>query len=132
MVDEGALWTGDGDKTRGVVGRMGLKLRSSQLKMDIPEREIVDFCQRWQIVELAVFGSVLREDFGPDSDVDVLVMFGPDANWSLLDHLRMEEELASLLNREIDLLSKRAVEQSQNWLRRREILDTAEVIYGAG
>jgi hypothetical protein len=102
----------------------------SHLKIQIPEREILDFCQRWQIVEFAVFGSALREDFGPDSDLDVLVSFGPDADWSLLDHLRMEEELASLLKRDVDLLTRRAVEQSHNWLRRREILDTAEVIYG--
>ena len=92
---------------------------------------ILDFCQRWQIVEYAVFGSALRDDFNPDSDLDVLVSFGPDAAWSLLDHLRMEEELANLLNRDVDLLTRRSVEQSHNWLRRREILDSAEVIYGA-
>lgn len=109
----------------------GISMRRSQLKIKIPEREIFDFCQRWQIVEFAVFGSALRADFGPDSDLDVLVTFEPDANWSLLDHVRMEEELASLLKRDIDLFTRRAVEQSHNWLRRREILDTAEVIYGA-
>jgi predicted nucleotidyltransferase len=103
----------------------------NQLKVQIPEREIRDFCQRWQIVEFAVFGSALRDDFGPNSDLDVLVTFEPDANWSLLDHLKMEEELAGVLKRDIDLFTRRAVEQSHNWLRRREILDTAEVIYGA-
>ena len=106
-------------------------MRRSQLKVQIPEREIFGFCQKWQIVEFAVFGSALRDDFGPDSDLDVLVSFGPDANWSLLDHLRMEEELASLFKRDIDLFTRRAVEQSHNWLRRRKILDSAEVIYGA-
>jgi len=106
-------------------------MKGSQLKIDIPEFELARFCQRWRIVEFAVFGSALRDDFGPDSDLDVLVTFGPEASWSLLDHLRMEQELAALLNRKIDLLTRRAVEQSHNWLRRQEILRTAEVVYGA-
>jgi predicted nucleotidyltransferase len=99
--------------------------------IDMPRDQIADFCQRWHISEFALFGSVLREDFSPDSDLDVLVTFAPEANWSLLDHLRMEQELARLLNRKIDLFTKRAVEQSHNWIRRQEILSTAEVIYGA-
>jgi len=107
-------------------------MRSDQLKIDVPEREIAAFCSRWHIVELALFGSALREDFGPDSDLDVLVTFAPEADWGLLDHLRMEDELARLFGRKIDLFTKRAVEQSHNWLRRQEILNTAEVIYGAG
>jgi len=80
---------------------------------------------------LALFGSVLRDDFGPGSDLDVLVTFEPEADWSLLDHLRMEQELAALLGRKIDLLTKRAVEQSHNWMRRQEILNTAEVVYAS-
>lgn len=97
--------------------------------IDVPKEQIADFCRRWCISEIALFGSVLRDDFGPDSDLDVLVAFAPGADWSLLDHLRMEQELTNLLGRRIDLLSKRAVEQSHNWMRRREILNTAEVIY---
>jgi len=97
--------------------------------LNLPKEQIVDFCRRWQITELAVFGSVLRDDFDPESDLDVLVTFAPGADWSLLDHLRMEQELSELLGRKIDLLSKRAVEQSLNWIRRQEILSTAEVIY---
>jgi predicted nucleotidyltransferase len=99
--------------------------------INFPRNQIADFCQRWHIIELALFGSVLRDDFRPDSDLDILVTFAPEANWSLLDHLRMEQELAGLLNRKIDLFTKRAVEQSHNWMRRREILNTAQVIYGA-
>lgn len=95
----------------------------------IPKNQIADFCRRWHISELALFGSALRDDFGPDSDLDILVTFAAEADWSLLDHLRMEQELASLLNREVDLFSKRAVEQSHNWIRRQEILNTAEVVY---
>lgn len=97
--------------------------------LNLPKEQIVDFCRRWQITELAVFGSVLRDDFDPESDLDVLVTFASGADWSLLDHLRMEQELSELLGRKIDLLSKRAVEQSLNWIRRQEILSTAEVIY---
>ena len=98
-------------------------------KIDIPEKQLAGFCKRWHINEFAVFGSVLRDDFNPGSDLDILVTFAPEADWSLLDHVRMEDELSALLGRKIDLLSKRAVERSQNWLRREEILNTAEVIY---
>jgi predicted nucleotidyltransferase len=94
-----------------------------------PQKEIADFCCRWQINELALFGSVLRDNFGPDSDLDVLVTFAPQADWSLFDHLRMEEELSHLFNREINLLSRQAVERSHNKLRRQEILNTAQVVY---
>jgi len=99
--------------------------------LDLPQEILSDFCQRWRISELALFGSVLRDDFDADSDLDVLVVFAPDAGWSLLDHVRMEQELEALLGRSVDLLSRRSVEQSRNWLRRKEILDTAEVVYEA-
>ena len=95
-------------------------------------QEISDFCQRWRITEFALFGSVLRDDFGAESDLDILVAFAPDADWSLLDHVKMEQELEALLGRRVDLLSRRSVERSHNWLRRREILDTAEVVYASG
>jgi hypothetical protein len=99
--------------------------------INLSKSQIADFCQRWHIRELALFGSVLRDDFRPDSDVDVLATFAPEANWGLFDHFRMEQELAVLLNRKVDLLSKRAVEQSHNWIRRREILKNSEVVYGS-
>ena len=99
--------------------------------IDIPQNQIADFCRHWQISEFALFGSALRDDFDPDSDLDILVTFAPGAEWSLLDHVRMEQELADLLGRKIDLLSRRAVEHSHNWMRRREILNTAEVVYAA-
>lgn len=97
--------------------------------VDLSENELTDFCQRWHICELALFGSVLRNDFGPESDVDVLVTFAPEADWSLFDHVRMEEELSQLFNRPVDLLNRRAVEHSHNAPRRREILNTAQTIY---
>ena len=97
----------------------------------LPEGELADFCRRWKISELALFGSALHHDFRPDSDVDVLVTFEADAQWSLLDHIRMEEELSSIVGRKVDLISKRALERSENWIRRREILQTAQVVYAA-
>lgn len=98
----------------------------------LPQDKIAEFCQRWQINEFALFGSVLRNDFGPESDLDILVTFAPEADWSLFDHVKMQQELNQLLNRKIDLFSRRAVEQSHNEHRRREILKSAEAIYVAG
>ncbi len=97
--------------------------------LDLSEAQIADFCRRWRVSEFALFGSVLRDDFDSESDLDILVTFAPGADWSLLDHLRMEQELTHLLGRKVDLISKRAVEKSHNWLRRQEILNTAEVVY---
>ncbi len=103
----------------------------AELKCDISAELVASFCRQWQISELALFGSILRGDFGPGSDLDVLVTFAPDTRWSLLDHIQMEKELENLLNCPVDLLTKQAVERSSNWLLRREILGTAEVIYDA-
>jgi uncharacterized protein len=104
---------------------------SQTVPFDWPLDEMVEFCRRWKIVELSLFGSALREDFRPDSDVDLLVRFAPDARWSLFDHAQMEIELVSLLGREVDLLSRSAVERSANWIRREEILGTARQLYAA-
>lgn len=90
-----------------------------------------DFCRRWRIVEFALFGSVLRDDFGPDSDVDVLVTFAPDAGLTLFDMVHMQDELTQILGREVDLVSRRGIESSANYIRKRAILDSAEVIYAA-
>ncbi len=81
---------------------------------------------------MALFGSVLREDFRSDSDVDVLATFAPDARWSLFDRVDMEEELSALVGRKVDLVSRRAIEQSANWIRRKAILETAEPYYVEG
>jgi predicted nucleotidyltransferase len=95
----------------------------------IPMNEIDKFCQRWKIVELALFGSALRDDFGPDSDLDLLVTFAADAEWGLFDHVKMQQELQASLKRRIDLVNKRALERSENWLRREEILKTARILF---
>jgi uncharacterized protein len=99
------------------------------MKIEIPKEKIADFCQKWKIVELSLFGSVLRDDFRPNSDVDLLVTFSPDAEWSLLDHMAMEEELSVIFGRKVDLVSRRAIERSQNYIRRKVILETAQPYY---
>ena len=96
---------------------------------NLPQETIDAFCRRWKIVELGLFGSALRGDFGPDSDLDFLVTFAPDAGWSLFDHFHMENELVKILGREVDLISRQAIEESPNWIRRKEILGTARTVY---
>ena len=100
-----------------------------KLQIAVPEDGIADFCQRWQITELALFGSVLRDDFHSDSDVDVLVSFAPNTQWSLFDLVTMEYELEDILGREVDLVQRTAVEQAENYIRRKSILDSTETIY---
>jgi hypothetical protein len=99
------------------------------LQIDLAPDTIQRFCQKWQITELSLFGSVLRDDFCPDSDIDVLVCFAPNAPWTLMDLVNMEYELADLTGRAVDLIEKQAIENSDNWLRRDEILNTAQVIH---
>jgi predicted nucleotidyltransferase len=101
------------------------------LRIDLDQSALEAYCRRWKIVELAFFGSVLREDFGPDSDVDVLVTFADGAGWSLFDRVEMRDELAELLGRRVDLVSRRAIERSHNWIRRNAILSSAETFYAA-
>jgi predicted nucleotidyltransferase len=103
-----------------------------ELALALPEHRLTDYCHRWKVAEMAVFGSALREDFGPDSDVDILVSFKADARWSLFDLVRMEKELEALLGRAVDLVPRQAVEQSENYIRRESILGNSEVVYAAG
>lgn len=100
-------------------------------KLPIPysPEALNDFCRRWQITRLALFGSVLRTDFRPDSDVDVLVTFAPEAPWGLLDLVEMQDELAGIFGREVDLIEREGL---RNPYRRREITANQEVIYAAG
>lgn len=89
------------------------------------------FCKRWRIKELAIFGSALREDFRPDSDVDVLVVFEPGVSWSFREWLQMIRELEEIFGRKVDLVERRMVEQSKNYIRRRHILSHLERVYVA-
>jgi len=101
----------------------------SEMKIKVSEAKIAEFCKRWNISEFAVFGSALRADFRPDSDVDVLVSFGPQVHVTLFDMVHMQDELKAIFGREVDLVSKRGVESSRNYLRRKKILESAEVIH---
>lgn len=98
-------------------------------KVQLPQVGLAAFCRRWRIAELALFGSVLRDDFGPESDIDVLVSFLPEAEHGFFELLDMEEELGQLLGRKVDLVDRRAVERSRNYIRRRAVLESAETIY---
>ena len=97
--------------------------------MRIPKTKLAAFCKRWNVSEFALFGSVLRADFGPNSDVDVLVSFEPQTRVTLFDMAQMQIELKSIFKRDVDLVSRRGVERSRNYLRRTQILDSAQVIH---
>jgi len=84
----------------------------------VPTPAVAEFCRRWKIIELALFGSVMEDRFGPNSDVDVLVSFAPDSEWDLFDAMHMEEELSQIFGRPVDLVTRRAIEHSQNRIRR--------------
>ena len=104
----------------------------SRVRIDIPQERVAEFCRKYRVRKLSLFGSALREDFRPDSDVDVLVSFAEDARYSLFDLAAMEEELASILGRKVDLVEREAIEQSENYIRRRHILQSEEPVYVAG
>lgn len=97
-------------------------------KLYLPQDKIIAFCRKWKIKELALFGSVLREDFGPDSDVDVLVTFAPGGGITFDNRVEMLDELAAIFGREVDLVEKQAL---RNPFRRHVILTTKEVLYAA-
>ncbi|HJZ11987.1 MAG TPA: nucleotidyltransferase family protein [Acidobacteriota bacterium] len=97
-------------------------------KFRIPRKKISEFCRRWKVVEFSLFGSALRPDFRPDSDVDVLVTFSKAAQISLFDLVQMKLDLEKMFHRPVDIIEKDALE---NPFRKREILRTAQVVYAA-
>jgi predicted nucleotidyltransferase len=101
------------------------------LGVDVDLTKIAEFCIRWNILEFAFFGSVLRDDFRADSDLDVLVTFAPSSKWTLLDHVDMQDELKDMFGRDVDLVSRHGIERSANYIRRRAILESAQVLYAA-
>jgi hypothetical protein len=101
----------------------------SVIAIEIPKEKLREFCRKWKVTEFALFGSVTRpEEFRADSDVDVLVRFAPDAPWSLFDWVTMEDELKEIFGRDVDLVERRGVEQSRNYLRREAILSSAVLL----
>jgi uncharacterized protein len=99
--------------------------------LDLPMVEIKELCDRWKIVEFALFGSISRDDFQPTSDIDVLIAFAPNARKGLLSLSRIKHELEDLLGRDVDILTKQSIEQSHNLTRSRNILKSAQVLYVA-
>lgn len=103
-------------------------MRVTELSME----KVAEFCDRWQVTEFALFGSVLRDDFRPDSDIDVMVQFNPDAHPTFRTLDQMEAELNTVFRRDVDLITRQGIETSRNYLRRHEILSSAQIIYATG
>ena len=99
--------------------------------IELPIEAISEFCTRWSILEFALFGSILRNDFRDDSDIDVLVTFAPESIRGLTETLQMRDELEIIFDRKVDLIVKAAIDRSFNWLRRKNILESAQIIYAA-
>lgn len=98
------------------------------IAIDYDKQKLREFCRRWRVAEFWLFGSAVREDFKPESDVDVLVTLAPDAPWTLSNWLEMQRELESLFHRPIDLIERNAVERSGNRFRKRAILSSAVML----
>jgi predicted nucleotidyltransferase len=103
-----------------------------KFKIKIPEDRIKEFCKKYEIDEFYLFGSVLTDEFHPDSDVDILASFNESAQHTLFDLTRMKDELEQILGYEVDLVSKRGLESSRNLIRKNSILESAEPIYAEG
>jgi hypothetical protein len=99
--------------------------------LKLPQEKIADFCRRNHVKQLSLFGSATRDDFRPDSDVDLLVEFEENARITLFDMAGMQDELKELLGRPVDLIERRAVERSENYIRRKHILSSVEPVYVA-
>ncbi|MDK1031508.1 MAG: nucleotidyltransferase family protein [Planctomycetia bacterium] len=95
-------------------------------QIDLPKQHLADYCRKRKIRELALFGSVLRDDFRPESDIDVMVTFDPDCGYSLFDLAQIKEELESVFGHQVDLVEK---ESLRNPFRRHAILNNMEVVY---
>lgn len=100
----------------------------SKINLEIPRDEIAAFCRKWRVRELSLFGSVLREDFRPDSDIDFLVSFEPASGIGLWEMADMHDELQAMFGRPVDLITKEGL---RNPFRRHAILTGCEVIYAA-
>ncbi len=101
-------------------------------RLNVSASKLINFCQQNQILELSVFGSVLREDFKKTSDIDFLVVFDPQIKYRLMDLVGIQYELSEIIGRKVDLVEKRSIENSHNWIRRKNILEAATLIYESG
>jgi len=99
--------------------------------VSVGHEQIEVFCRKWRIVRFELFGSVLRDDFDDQSDIDVMVTFAPGTRWTFRDDLEIEDELGGLFGRHVDVVERAQIEQSPNWIRRKAILDSAALVYAA-
>jgi len=102
-----------------------------KIQIHIPKEEIAEFCKKWEIRELHLFGSVLRKEYSSESDIDVLVTFDENAKHTLFDLVNMENELEEIFGRKVDIVSRRGIEYSRNYLRKNAILNSAEAVHAA-
>ncbi len=109
--------------------KQGRTPKIRQTRIAVPSQQIADFCRRHHVRRLSLFGSVLRPDFRPDSDVDVLVTFAPGTRRTLFDLVHIQDEIEALLGRKVDLIEKKAIERSENYIRRKHILSSVETVY---
>jgi uncharacterized protein len=100
-------------------------------RIRVPKKKVEAFCRKWNVKEFSLFGSVLRDDFKPDSDVDVLVSFGESSRYTLLNIVEMKDELKTIFGRDIDLVIRKSIEESSNYIRRDSILSSSEILYAA-
>jgi uncharacterized protein len=104
--------------------------------IELPLEQIAAFCRRWGLVRLEVLGSVLREDFRPDSDLDFLYTAGAafrrDRAFGPGGQNHMAEELSRIVGRPVDLVERQQIAQHRNWIRRARILQTAQPLYVEG
>lgn len=105
---------------------------NTEPRIALDPEQIKAFCMKWKITEFSLFGSVLTDDFRPDSDVDVLVTFAEDARWGLFDMVHMEDELKATFGRKVDLVTRRSVEANENYIVRKNILRSTRRVYAAG
>ncbi len=97
--------------------------------MEVPDEAMLEMCRKWKIRRLELFGSALTGGLRPESDIDILVEFGPGEEWSLMDLVRAQEEFSQILGRRVDLVDRKNLERSTNRIRRDAILNSAEVVY---
>ena len=112
---------------------MTTKLTAQMLcdRMNTTPHELASLCRHWNIAELALFGSILGQNFHINSDIDILISYQADAPRGLFQKMELKEELEAIVQRKVDLVSKKAIQESRNWIRRNHILNSAQVIYVA-
>ena len=98
-------------------------------RLKLSQEDITNICEEWNIRKLSLFGSILRDDFNENSDIDLLIQFEPDARQGLLMLAKLKHHLEDMTQRSVDVVVQESVENSENWIRKQEILNTAQVIY---